>query len=372
MRAMKRVDRYLLREMVVPFLIGQGAVVMMLTGTVLYNNATVFLDYRVPAAGVARIALYFLPYLLHLTMPVAVAIAVSLAVSRLTRDSELTAVRSAGVSLRRTFRWVFIAGLALSVADLALGEWVVPWSTQRFEQTMTDLSRRARFLVPQEGQAAQTPDHRYTAFIGRMQLLPDRTVLQDVTLIIRGSAAGERTVVNAPTADYVNGKWILKDAHVHEFSDHGERIRYTRAAELRINFRLAESMFNLIALQLPLYSGDAAKVGALELSRKIGAQRRTGWVNPRDLLELQFKLSVPFSCLVFAIVCPPMALLFARAGSFMGVLLSIVLVFVYWNTLLAAKILGDSFPHILPPVVAGWGQNVLFAAIGLIALRRSE
>src|SRR5205807_4440443 len=39
---MKRLDRYLVREMFIPFLIGQCAVVLMLTGTVLYNNAATF------------------------------------------------------------------------------------------------------------------------------------------------------------------------------------------------------------------------------------------------------------------------------------------------------------------------------------------
>ena len=52
---MKRLDRYLVREMVVPFLIGQCAVVLMLTGTVLYNNSATFLDYGIPAMGVVKI-----------------------------------------------------------------------------------------------------------------------------------------------------------------------------------------------------------------------------------------------------------------------------------------------------------------------------
>src|SRR3989441_1465643 len=101
-------------------------------------------------------------------------------------------------------------------------------------------------------------------------------------------------------------------------------------------------------------------------------QRKAGWVNPRDLLEYHFKLSVSSSCLVFALVCPPLSLRFARAGSFMGVLLSIILVFVYWNTLLAAKIVGASFPQLVHPIVAAWGQNALFALIGLFVLWKSE
>ena len=63
-------------------------------------------------------------------------------------------------------------------------------------------------------------------------------------------------------------------------------------------------------------------------------------------------------------------------GGFMGTLLSICLVFVYWNTLLLARILGSpgaegSAPLLAPPVAA-WSQNVLFVLLGLIVLRKSE
>jgi lipopolysaccharide export system permease protein len=56
----------------------------------------------------------------------------------------------------------------------------------------------------------------------------------------------------------------------------------------------------------------------------------------------------------------------------MGVLLSIILVFLYWNTLLAAKILGTQFADKIPPYVAAWGQNLVFAAIGAYLLWRGE
>src|SRR5258708_3617418 len=167
---MKRLDHYLVREMVVPFLIGQCAVVMMLTGTVLYNNAETFLNFGIPALGVAKIALYFMPYLINLTMPVAMAVAASLTVSRLSRDTEITAMRAAGISLKRIFLPIFVAGIALSALDFYFGEKVVPWSNLQYERTMTDLSRNLKFLVPQERQGVQSVVKKYTAYVGRIDM----------------------------------------------------------------------------------------------------------------------------------------------------------------------------------------------------------
>lgn len=372
MPAMRILDRYLLREMIIPFLIGQGAVVLMLTGTVLYNNADTFLNYGIPAAGVARIAFYFMPYLVHLTMPVAMAIAASLTVSRLTRDSEITVMRSAGISLRRIFFGIFLIGVVMSVGDFYFGEKVVPWANTQYERTMTELSRNIRFLVPQDRQVVQSPDRKYTIYVGRMTLEGERKArLSEVLVLISLPGSKTPTVVQADTADYADGVWTLYDAKVREYSDGGLRERFSRNEKVHINFRLAEKTFNLIYLQLPLYSASSA-ISFRDLSERIAMSRRNGWVSQQDLLDYHFKLSVPFSCLVFAIVCPPLALRFARAGNFMGVLLSIILVFVYWNTLLAAKIIGAKYPNILPPIVAGWGQNVLFSAIGVYLLWRGE
>ncbi len=378
---MTRLDRYMLREMVVPFLIGQSAVVLMLTGTVLYNNANTFLTYQIPALGVVKIAFFFLPYLVNLTMPVAMAVAASLTVSRLARDSEITAMRAAGISLKRIFLPVFAAGLAVSLLDFYFGEKVVPWSNRQYEQTMSSLSRSLKFLVPQAGQVVQSADKRYTAYVGRMELAGQGHVahVHDVwfwTTSTPGAGAGATvpTLIKADDGEYIDGLWILHHAKVHSYRNGGRDETFVYSDPVKINLRLAERTFNLIALNLPLYSpnSESSVSSWQDLGRRIAIERKSGYVSPTDLLDYHFKLSVPFSCLVFALACPPLSLRFARAGSFMGVLLSIILVFVYWNTLLAAKIVGSTFPQSVPPYLAAWGQNVLFSLIGLFFLWRGE
>jgi lipopolysaccharide export system permease protein len=301
-----------------------------------------------------------------------VAIATALTVSRLTRDTEITVMRSAGISLKRIFLPVFAAGLLLSFGDFWFGEHVVPWSILRYEQTMSEISRNIHFLVPQEGQAIQSPDRKYTVLIGRMEVErgSHQTKLYDVRIIANPTGVNP-IVMLSRTADYNDGIWTLHNANIHIYEQGGLREKYILAKEEVINFRLSEASFNTITLQLPLYS-SAADMSFHDMGVNLARERKNGWVNPHDLLEYNFKLSVPFSCLVFAIVCPPLALRFARAGNFMGVLLSIILVFVYWNTLLAARIIGTRYPGILPPFAAAWGQNVLFSGIGLFTLWREE
>ena len=381
---MKRLDRYLVREMIIPFLIGQGAVVLMLTGTVLYNNADIFLTAHIPFLGILKVAFYFLPYLISLTMPVAMAIASSLLVSRLARDTEITVMRAAGISLRRIFMPLFALGFALSIADFYFGEQVVPWSNRQYEQTITDLSRSTNVFTPQSQQVIQSKDHKLTAYIEGLQLQPksNKALLTNVMILKRDNGNSAPTVMLADTADYENGIWTLHDARIHTYGRRGLDDKFVLAKSMKVDFRLAEQTFMGIPMQLPLYSAAATRTWAdlrdtlaqqqVMVNKQRAMGNLTAKVEPMTLLEYHFKLSVPFSCLVFAIVCPPLALRFARAGNFMGVLLSICLVFVYWNTLLAAKIIGSRFPDLLPPMVAAWGQNVIFVLIGSWFLWKGE
>jgi lipopolysaccharide export system permease protein len=73
---------------------------------------------------------------------------------------------------------------------------------------------------------------------------------------------------------------------------------------------------------------------------------------------------------VFALCAPPLALRFSRSGGFAGVLLSIIVVFVAWNTLLLMKYVG--LGGYLPPAVAAWTTNGIFTLLGLWLLRTQE
>jgi lipopolysaccharide export system permease protein len=130
-------------------------------------------------------------------------------------------------------------------------------------------------------------------------------------------------------------------------------------------------------LQLPMWkmAGSTTRT-FVQLKETIDHNRKEGIYDVFLLLDYYFKLSIPFSCLAMAVCCPPMALKFARGGGFMGTLLSICLVFVYWNTMLLMRILGSpsgaSQTALLAPMPAAWGQNIIFLALGLWVLKKSE
>ncbi|HEV2471236.1 MAG TPA: LptF/LptG family permease [Chthonomonadales bacterium] len=379
---MKLMDRYIVREMVVPFLIGQAAIVMLLTGSVLYNNATVLLMNQIPWRDVARMVLYFIPFLVHMTMPVAMAVGASLAVSRLTRDSEITVMRAAGCSLVRIFLPVFVAGLLVSVVDFYFGEYVVPASMNRFEAVLGEMPNHIPRLTPEAGRWITSFDQSYTVFVKTMIPRRDSIELRGVKLVSSPSAyssgAASNFVAVADSGSYSSSRWTLFHAVIVDVSPDGKTVTEARPEKLTMRFDVDPQAFQSgFLLQLPM--GTMAQNSTRtfsELGAQIKQDTRQRIRDPSAILDYHFKLSVPFSCLVMAICCPPLALRFGKGGGFMGTLLSICLVFVYWNTLLLARILGSPGPQgtapWLAPPVAAWSQNVLFVLLGLAVLRLNE
>jgi lipopolysaccharide export system permease protein len=80
---MRMLDRYILAEMILPFVAGIFVVIMMLVGNTLFALVDLILKNHIPLGVVARLVVFNIPTLMVLTMPIGVALAGALAVNRL-------------------------------------------------------------------------------------------------------------------------------------------------------------------------------------------------------------------------------------------------------------------------------------------------
>lgn len=357
---MKLLDRVLLLELLVPFLVGTVAVVLMLIGNMLFFYAEQFFAMGVPVVAILQMIIYHTPFLLVLTLPVGTALSVSLAVNRLARDSEIVALRGAGASLRRIFLPLFGVGLLVSVVNFWLEESVVPHAERQFRRVRDRIFLMQTVPLLRSNVVFRMRDFAfYIGLVERAQ--GNRAELRDVQ-VWDMSAPGYSRMILAPRAVYDDGVWRLYDAQVHIYGKDGFAIDARTAGEITINLR--------VALEEVISPPSPEETNAADLRRQALELQKARIPATRLWVGYHFKYSLPFACAVFALCSAPLAMYFARAGSFMGVLLAIILVFVFWNTLLLARLLGNQ--GILPPVVAAWSPNALFTVGGLLMLWRSE
>src|SRR5579859_2786885 len=134
---MRLLDRYLLRELLVP--LGyclSGFLLLWITADLVGELGT--LQEKKLHAG--DIALYYLvktPEFIVLVLPMALLLALLYALTNHARHNEITAIRAAGVSLWRLCLPYFAVGLLASLAIFWLNEYCVPQSDDQAEQIRT-------------------------------------------------------------------------------------------------------------------------------------------------------------------------------------------------------------------------------------------
>ena len=113
-------DRYIVQEILAPFLLGIGAFLVILVGDILYTLAEFIASRQVGVVTVIELLLYKLPAILVITFPVSTLVGIVLGLGRLAKDREIQAMRLAGFSLMRIFAPVFAFGIVTTVATFAI------------------------------------------------------------------------------------------------------------------------------------------------------------------------------------------------------------------------------------------------------------
>ncbi len=369
---MRLSDRYILSELLLPFFISTFAVLMMLVGNTLYAVLERLLQEKWPLEMVTRMLVLNIPTVLTMTLPVAVALSASLAVNRMARDLEMTTLRSVGQSLFRTFIPIFLFGALVAAGDFYLSEKVVPWAfteQRNVEAVLYNLPKD-----PVSGGRSLAVDDYLISFNSAQQVVQGKRFRFNDVIVIRNAnhAANQNNgefadVVTAGSAEYENGIWELRKVHGFHFCPDGSLEVMATAEPTLINLRIDfSSVYN------PPNDFARNQQSYADLTRmQTEALRQKRFADARKIeVDRYFKLTLPLMCFVFALCSPPLTLRFARTGAFTGVLLSIVVVFVGWNTLLLMK--GFGLGGYVSPLFAALFTPVLFTAVGVWLLRVQE
>ncbi|MFC1611596.1 LptF/LptG family permease, partial [Myxococcota bacterium] len=140
---MSTLDRYLLREIAVPFCVGMGLffVVVAFAQVLLISDTVTGLS--VTALEVLKALLYSLPPVMGLLIPVSVFFATLMGVGRMASDKELVGMAAGGVSPYRHLLVPASFGAVLAVAcalSMIYGE---PWGVRGIEALFKQSAQRA-------------------------------------------------------------------------------------------------------------------------------------------------------------------------------------------------------------------------------------
>jgi lipopolysaccharide export LptBFGC system permease protein LptF len=99
-----------------------------------------------------------------------------------------------------------------------------------------------------------------------------------------------------------------------------------------------------------------------ELKAFVERLQQSGNRSAKWVIDLAFKISQPFANVVIVFFGVPLAAIRRRGGLVLGFGLGLLVCFVYFGLMQIGKVLG--YNGTLPPQIAAWGGNMVFALLG--------
>ncbi len=363
---MKIVDRYILRELCVPFILGILVFTSILLIVRILKLVELVVNRGVPLLQILKLFSYILPAFLEVTVPMALLLATLVAFGRLSSDSEIIALRASGVSLYRLLEPVGLFAGVVTILTLGLSVYARPWGNSRLRTGLYE-------IVKARASAGIKPHVFNDEFAGLViyvdHIEPPGNNLEGIlisdtrdqklhnTVFARSGVLFSSEKTHTLTLRLFNGGMFSASARSGEYQD-------TRFKTYDINLDLGTAL-----AQLKARPKDASEMTVPELKIAIARKAAAGEPSLVERVELQRKFSIPFACLVFAALGVPLGIQPTRAVHSRGFSVSLSLIFLYYLLLTLGQNLGER--GTLAPLVAVWLPNVILSGFAAMLLVRA-
>jgi lipopolysaccharide export system permease protein len=369
---MRLLDRYLLRELLIPFSYCLIGFLVFWMSFDLFAQLSELQKHRLKPVEVAEYYLVRTPETLVQVLPIAFLLALLYALTSHARHHELTAMRAAGVSLLRLSVPYLALGFLLSLGCFAVNELWAPQSVEAADEIMNrhqpkrsdaaskDWESNVGFYHSQDGDK----DERWW-LIENYNLRTGDMVRPRVIWLLPD---GTRLQIFAQNAAYVERVWTFTNVIVLEYSSPATFPEQSRKEYLPmpVFVETPEQFRSQIKINR-LNSFRSVRKAQLSIREILEYQRlHPTQTNKRAILDtkLHGRLAAPWTCFVVVLIALPFGAATGRRNVAVGVASSILICFIYFVLLQLALALGTG-GYVLP-WIAAWSPNAFFAVVGLV------
>ena len=375
LRRIPLLDRWLLGELIGPLLFAVALFTMLsLSVGVLFELVRQIVESNLPVLIAIQVLLQRLPSFLVLSFPMATLLATLLAYGRLSSNSELTALRSVGVTATRMIIPALVLALVMSSLTFLFNDVLVPRSNRAAEVTL----RRAL------GKAISTEkgDNIIYPRFGRVEE-PDGSSSKGLLQLFYASKFRDGTMTRVTLLDFSragftqmllaeSGQWNEQEAK-WEFLN-GQILTLTPSGSTTsADFDRYMYPFSAAPIRIAKLPKDANNMTVAEALQAERLLEDAGDIKGARKLQvrIQEKFTLPMACLVFGLIGASLgAKPNNRTSRGQGFGISVLMILVYY-------LLGFSFSSLgvkgtLPPLLAAWSPVLISLAGGGFLLRQAS
>ena len=358
------VDAYVLNGFLFYFLVIVAALVLLTEVFTFFELVSDMVKNQIPMSTMLNYLYYLAPQLIYDETPISVVVASLICFGVMTKNNEVTAFKAAGVSVHRLAVPVLFAASAISVLLFAFDHYYIPDANRRQEALRSEIKKKPvqTYLRPDRqwvyGMGQRIYNYRY--------LDPRLAIMSKVNVYEFGKR--DFRVVHQISADRAQWEpeqrtWVFQ---------HGLSNQWTQSDDDKPSLFDQASFRELV--EPPAWFVKEEKqykeMNFQELGRYIRELHASGLDTIRLQVQYHKKFAVPLFALIMAVISVPFAFIAGSRGAMTGVGISFGITIAYFTVGTLFEQIGNL--NQLPPAMAAWSPDILFALCGLYFMTRMK
>ena len=358
---MKILNWYVTRGFLVAFFMAIGILTFALTGANLVKVLD-FISRGLPLAVFGKFILYLLPIILTFTIPWAVMVAVMLVFGRLSADSEITAMRSCGVSILQIVSPILILTFGLTLLCLYLQVELGPPLLGESRSLIKNAALDKPQALFEPGKQIQYEDT--IIYIGDKVNDSD---LKDITLYKIHKNNIEQDITASKGKLEVDAKNKILTIRLLDclVVNHDTNTKKKREFSETTRFFASELAFRFDYGKKSNAERLSVRAKYMKLKELMGLIRQMKERN-QDTTELEVemnqRIAFALSPIAFLLLGLPLAIRTSRRETSVGLFLSVILAGAFFLLIIVCESL-SSYPKIYPQYLL-WLPNIVFQCLG--------
>lgn len=359
-RFIKRLDWYIIKKFLGTYVFAIALIISIAVVFDFNEKMDKFMEREAPwNAIIFDYYLNFIPYFANLFSPLFVFIAVIFFTSKLAENSEIIAMFSTGMSFKRMMRPYMISAAVIALTTFALGSYVIP------KGSVTRLNFEDKYVKKKK-----------TTYVHNVQLEVDSGVIAYIDNYQDYNKTGNRfsldkfvdkKLVSHLTARSITydttsvNKWIIKDYMIRNLDGLKETI--TKGDRMDSIIQMEPADFMIMRNQYEMLTSP-------QLSTYIDKQKKRGFANIKEFeIEYHKRIAMSFASFILTIIGVSLSSRKTKGGMglHLGIGLGLSFSYILFQTVASTFAVNGN----VPPVIAMWIPNLLYALIAFYLYRKA-
>jgi len=309
-----------------------------------------------PPSLIAAFFLYKIPLIVSQITPIAVLLGVLAVFGLMSKNNEITVLKSGGISLHYLLLPVGIIGIILTILLFIFSEVVVPISVVKANR-IEDMKSASK-MTTSRGKNIWIRGNKTITHITYYN--PADQTISGISIAYFNKDFSLTRRIDARSGKYINDNWVFYDCMIQQHLDADQQDHEVLFHDEKI------CQIDLQPSDLVRVAKESEEMPFVYLYHYIQKVESEGYDASKYRVDFYAKTAFPFICFILSMFGAGLALKNStKEGMVISFAYGILIVFIYWSFYSFCLSLG--YGNVLPPMIAAWIANLIFlCAAGLV------